>query len=148
MNANEWLEQITPDSVGIVAKKSGISPRTLHYQIAENKLSVENILKIAVTYNQHPLRALIKTGELAEHWSNAHDIEGALAAATDEQITDEVLRRMKLGSTAYDVPIDELATRRKSNTVQPVEYDPLTAVADSSPDEDALRAQQEGNDFE
>lgn len=155
MEHNAWFEKVTQDSVRKAAKYVGLTHRTLAYQLEKGSLSPENVIAIAIAYGHHPVGALVDTGYLDEKWAQQIDPAHTLRMATEDQLADEVLRRMKLGQAhgALDTPIDELTERRskKSNkttpTVQDAQYDPHKHAAYSGPDEDALRQQQEGAEF-
>lgn len=111
MTFTAWLESITPDSQGEIAKKIGIARRTLQNQIYGTP-KLETIVKIADTYGVNPHRALSELGYIKAHWLQelAGDIDAALLAADEEQLATEVLRRMKIGveTEALTTPIDEL----------------------------------------
>lgn len=127
MDSRTWIGTITSDAQNEVARRAGIPQRTLYHQL-DRGLSAENIIRIAVAYSRHPLRALIDTGHIDPAWSMAPDVESALLLATDDQLTDEILRRLTTSNapSVFDTPIDELITPGS-------DYE---AVADSSPDED------------
>lgn len=148
MNTTEWLANITDDSHTAIAAKAGISDRTLRHQIGKGSISVENVVRIANAYGQNPLRILINMGLADESWARIEDIEGALRRATDQQLTDEFLRRLKIApNPKWDEPIGDLEAARQarqSNTqgedTTPAVRDawddmPADAVADDSPEE-------------
>lgn len=162
MEHTEWLRQITEDSVRATAKKIDIAPRTLATQIEKGRISPENVIAIAVAYDHHPVGALVDTGYLDAKWAEHVDPMRALRAVTEQQLADEVLRRMEMGverGGALDTPIDELSERR-SKTATPVvsdnDYsdgtvaewdDTIPHAADSSPDEDQLREEEGASDI-
>lgn len=115
MKFNEWLEALTGDGSAEIAKKTGIPKRTLQHQVAHDKPSLENLICISSTYGRSPISTLISLGFIDEVWAQVPDIEAALRLATDEQLTDEILRRLLAGSSAYDTPIDELVARREKS---------------------------------
>lgn len=110
MNTSDWLSQLTEEPLPDVAQRAGIAKRTLQHQVANDSISVENIVKIAAAYGVHPTRALIDWGIIGEEWATAPDVAGALRLATEEQLAVEVLRRMKVGlnSDVLTAPIDKL----------------------------------------
>lgn len=148
---NSWFKRVTRnDSNRRAAELANISPVTLGRQLKADDLSADLVIKIAQAYDESPVVALVDLGFVSAKWIQEVGITTALTRASDEELTDELLRRLQL---LDDSPVDELASRRaKSNRpappVQADRYDPQKHVADSSPDEDALRAQQEWNDFE
>lgn len=116
--------------------------RTLYTQREKGRISAENVIAIAVAYGHHPVGALVDTGYLDAKWAEQVDPARALHTVTEDELADEVLRRMKLGverGGPLDTPVDELAQRRH---VTPDSYDDdtpgeedLPYAADSSPDE-------------
>ena len=119
METSTWLVQITEDSIREIAKRTGISERTLHHQVSNNKISLENIIKISVAYSHHPMSALTEWGYVGEEWADTPDIESALRMASEDQLADEVLRRMKVGTEtdAFTTPVGDLAARRQTSPV-------------------------------
>ena len=132
MELNEWLNQMTGgDDAQAIAEHAGISKRTVQHQIKTGRMSLENLVKIADAYGHHPLTILIERGYVDAEWADKPDIEAALRLATEDQLADEVLRRMKLGvNTVGDMTVDDLVERH-------------LAVADSSPDHE-----EEDSDFD
>ena len=147
MKHDQWLHQITDDSVRSAAKKIDVAPRTLATQLEKGRISPENVIAIAVAYGHHPVGALVDTGYLDEKWATQVDPARALHTVTEDDLADEVLRRMKLGverDGPLDTPVDELAQRRH---VTPDSYDdddtmPEDAAAYGGPDEDKLREER------
>lgn len=132
MNIREWIASITEDGTNEIARKSGIAQRTFYNQLDKGTLTAENVIRVAITYRAHPLRALIDTGFIDPAWASIPDIEAALRLATEDQLADEVLRRMKISpdSTVFDAPVDDLAARR---SVEPTpDVPPLDYVADDT----------------
>lgn len=148
MEHSDWLAAVTKDSVRNVALTVGLPPRTLATQLQKERLSPENVIRIAEAYEVHPVGALVDTGYLDEKWAEQVDPVMAARQLSDEQVADEVLRRLREvrgNHEPFRTPVSDLDERR-SNTRQPhVDPMPYGAVADSSPDEDELRAQEEGD---
>lgn len=121
----EWFGKITKgDSVREAARRAGIPGKTLANQVNAGELKPENIIKIAEAYEESPVYALVDLGFISARWVTEPGVITALIRATDEQLTDELLRRLKL---IEDVPVDELAERR-SNTA-PADVEPLPYAA-------------------
>ena len=133
MKHEEWFTKATGDSVRNAAKQIDIPQRTLAAQLEKGKIPPENVIAIALAYGHHPVGALVDTEYLDEKWATQVDPTHALQQVTEEQLANEVLRRMKIGQAngALNTPIDELTT----NNVHPLHPDmPDDAVADSSPE--------------
>lgn len=115
MEYTEWLETITSDSQNEVAEKIGIARRTLQNQLYGTP-KMETIVKISEAYGINPHQALTGLGYINAHWLRAlaTDVEATLIAATEQQLSDEVLRRMVRGleTDVLDTPVDELIEER------------------------------------
>ena len=107
MDFSSWLEDLTIDPVSSIASKSGVPLRTLQHQVNANRPSFENLVRISAAYGRHPLHTLVEWGLLDSAWETVPNIEAALKLSTDAQLTNEVLRRLKGGSTYYDRPISD-----------------------------------------
>lgn len=143
MQHTEWMKRVTRgDSYRRVAELAGVNDRTLANQMRAGELRPELVIKIAEAYEESPVIALVDLGFISARWITEPGVVTALSRATDEELTDELLRRLRL---IEDEPVDQLAQRRSSRQRSSVEGVPYGAVADSSVDEDALRAEQEGD---
>ncbi|MGV0399413.1 hypothetical protein ACUY20_03515 [Corynebacterium segmentosum] len=153
----DWYRRVTRgDSNRHVSSRAKISDATLGRQLKANELSADLIIKIAQAYNESPVVALVDLGFVSARWLQEVGTTTALTRASDEELTDELLRRLRL---LDDHPIDDLAARRAGAPVS----DPSASVddddgivrdfdweephaADSSPDEDKLR-EERGEDL-
>ena len=154
MELNEVLAKITSDSGRAMAKKSGITERTLLNQISNQRMPLDNLIKVADAYGYSPIRALIDIGAIDQAWTHVPDIDAALRLADDEQLTDELLRRIQAApNPMWEEPVGDLeAKRRAKNSNNPEQsvssdgYDPLKHAGYSGPDEDAMRGYGEEDD--
>lgn len=128
MKHSEWLTTTTGDSVRNVAITIGVAPRTLATQLEKERISPENVIKIAEAYDAHPVGALVDTEYLSSKWAEQVDPEMAVRELTDEQLADEILRRLRDvrgNHEAFHTPVADLNARR-SNTrdddVEPLPY--------------------------
>lgn len=135
---SEWFKRVTRnDSNRRAADLADISPVTLGRQLKANELSADLIIKIAQAYNESPVVALVDLGFISARWMQEVGTTTALTRASDEELTDELLRRLRL---IEDEPVDQLAERRKKARMSnPFGSMPEGAVAYSGPDEDAER---------
>lgn len=149
MTQTRWWKYVTKligdSSYSAAADVAGFDKSAFTRWKKGAKADPEFVIKLARAYEANVLEALVEaefiTAEEAElNWVDTGGTK--LAAATEEQLADEVLRRMKLGverDGPLDTPVDELAQRRHvtpnpySDTT-PDEED-LPYAADSSPDE-------------
>jgi len=132
MRHSEWLERITgAASPRTIGRQTGISFRTVTDQTAREALTAENVIRIAEAYGAHPVRALVDCGYLAADYAVTVDPFTALREVSDDELAEEVLRRMKVGGErpALSEPMDNVVTELR--------------VADSSPDEDELRGRND-----
>lgn len=163
MEHKTWIETLLGgDSMRQASQKVGYAQTTLQRQVDKGRLSPEMVISLCRAYDHPAVEGLVETGYLYPHEVETPGVNLVLPKATNRQLLDEVNRRSdpearQLFTNTNDrdvVDLDEsaevfeFAPKAATPAVQPVEYDPLTAVADSSPDEDALRAQQEGSDLE
>lgn len=134
----DWYKRVTRgDSNRHVSSRANISDATLGRQLRANELSADLIIKIAQAYDESPVVALVDLGFISARWMQEVGTTTALTRASDEELTDELLRRLRL---IEDEPVDQLAERRrKARMSNPSDSMPLGAVAYSGPDEDAER---------
>ncbi|MDK4286974.1 hypothetical protein [Corynebacterium pseudodiphtheriticum] len=138
----DWCKRVTRgDSNRHVSSRAKISDATLGRQLKANELSADLIIKIAQAYNESPVVALVDLGFVSARWLQEIGTTTALTRASDEELTDELLRRLRL---LDDQPIDDLAARREGvpvsgprndGVVSDLDYSPLRDVADTSPEE-------------
>ncbi|AKJ72307.1 HTH DNA binding protein [Gordonia phage GMA4] len=119
METTDWIAGLPATTTREIAKRSGISERTLQHQVTTGRVTMENIAKIAIAYSIHPLRALIDTDYIDEAWSQVPDVTAALRLASNDQLADEILRRLNAAGDAgieepavFTEPVDDLAARR------------------------------------
>ena len=145
MKHQKWIYAICgSDSVRRIAIKSGLPQRTLANQIEKDAISTENVIKIAIAYDAHPVRALVDTGYLDEKYARSVDPATAVKEVSEEVLANEVLARMRRGlqTDALTTPVDELATRREAGVEKRFKgahwrdaEKPGSHVADTSPRE-------------
>lgn len=146
---NEWFKRVTRnDSNRQASERAGISNVTLGRQLKAGELSADLIIKIAQAYEESPIVALIDLGFVSARWMSEHGITTALTRASDEELTDELLRRLNLLS---DESVDDLAEQRKLSVVSDADdmndgtvgkFDYSEYAADSSEDETESRLER------
>lgn len=113
----EWLDRTTAgDSLRQISEKSNIPLATLSHQMRKEVFKPELIIRISEAYGESPVIALVDLGFMSSRWIKEPGVRTALSRATDEELTDELLRRLRL---IEDAPVDELAERRRSTPVSP-----------------------------
>lgn len=110
MDTREWLNNVTNgDSLRTIEKKTGVSYGTINSQRTTG-VSAENVIAVARGYGIPPVSALVVTEFLTPAEVDKGDPKAAIRNATEEDLAEEVLRRMKLPGThaAFTTPVDEL----------------------------------------
>ena len=118
MEHSEWLQKVSKgDSINASANKAGIQQRTLARQVDREHIDAESVIALAIAYGIHPVGALVETEYLDEKWANQIDPFLAVRKLTDEQILEEILRRMKLPGDhrEFTTPVDELIEERHNS---------------------------------
>lgn len=122
MEHSEWLQKVSKgDSINASANKAGIQQRTLARQVDREHIDAESVIALAIAYGIHPVGALVETGYLDEKWANQIVPFLAVRKLTDEQILEEILRRMKLPGDhrEFTTPVGELLEERGNVTPLP-----------------------------
>lgn len=129
MNLTQWIEQVTGGATPQeIAKAANLPVRTVQHQLSTGRMSLENKILIGVAYRHHPMRTLVEWEVVNPEWASVPDIEAALRLAGEEQLADEVLRRMLNGKTdAFDATVDDLAARRSNTSGGDVDSLPYAA---------------------
>ncbi|WP_455005623.1 hypothetical protein [Corynebacterium propinquum] len=135
MEQIEWFKRVTRgDSAREIARRAGLNNRTVARQISNEEFSTDIIIKVAEAYDESPVVALVDLGFMSSRWISEPGVLTALTRASDEQLTDELLRRLRL---LPDEPITDVADMRlaqRDGSV--VEFDSrVPHAADGSPDE-------------
>lgn len=99
------------DSLRHVSEVTGIPQATLSRQLSQSSITVETVRKIASAYQVSVIPALIALGVVTESDLVSFATVGALEEATDEQLAEEVLKRMKRGSKLMTAPISMVEKR-------------------------------------
>lgn len=165
-NEKDWFSAMTGRKITVVeiAKHLDVNRNTATTRLQDG-LSSDEIIDLSRKLHINPVTALEELGKVTiQEVFDYLDSDGTLAATASPELLIFYLaesslsikqKRELLERVQPSAERDDLATRReakKSNSptppVQTSHYDPTEHAADSSPDEDALRAQQEGNDFE
>jgi hypothetical protein len=123
MKHTHWLAATAGgDSPRAIGTRSGVPWRTVNDQIRRNNISAENVIAIAIGYGKHPVTALIDCGYLEARFATEADPIAALRQVSEDDLADEVLRRMKLvgDHTVLTTPIHELRAARTEGDRKPL----------------------------
>lgn len=111
MNASmQWIDEVRgPDSIREVARRVGMNQGTLNRQINLDQLTFETVRDVCRAYERPLIPALIATGHITHEDAGIDRAEAALQSASEQQLVDEVGRRLGLPvpSRVYDLPISE-----------------------------------------
>lgn len=89
----DWMHRATRgDATSRIAINAGLTPSTLLRHVKDGFLTAVDVLKIAEGYGLSPAQALADAG-LSDTPSGA-DGEPRLSAATDDELLDELRRRL------------------------------------------------------
>ncbi|MFW9032725.1 hypothetical protein [Corynebacterium striatum] len=161
MNIEEWLNTLpgSPTVSQAADHTPGVSKATFLRHADKEKTTAEYVIAIARAHNVNEIQALADMGFIEEAAVVEMAIDKALGMATNSKLLEEINKRVDPEARRLfhgegvpgiiDVRDDELAARRSNNT-SPVsdasDSMPLSAVADDSPDEDALREEGDWTD--
>lgn len=119
MNETQWYDEtVGGDSENAVAKKARINQRTLNRQRKSGRLSAETVVAVADAYGRDVLDALVILGLITREQIRRHGIREALAAASDEEIAEEVWKRLTDGREHG--PFDETPNGSRPSPIHPV----------------------------
>ena len=119
MNAMTWYaETVGTDSTNRVADRAGLVQTTLGRQLKSGKLSAETVVAVADAYGRDVLDALVILGLITREQIRRHGIREALAAASDEEIAEEVWKRLTDGREHG--PFDETPDGSRPSSLHPV----------------------------
>lgn len=92
----EYVEQVTGGaSLRSVAARTSIEPSTLSRQFARESVPVETVVAIARAYRGDLLLGLVIGGFITQDEAAEFTSRGSLADATDLQLAQETLQRMR-----------------------------------------------------
>lgn len=147
MEIKQWLSENTHRRITDqdVADALGTTRKTANKRLNDG-LSADDLITVCGELGINRTMALVELGYVPhQDVLDYLDSDGQLVETADDgALALELARRLNPATKAPE--IDELAARRRSNTpLAGVGGVPYGAVADSSPDEDALREAEEGD---
>lgn len=147
MEIKQWLSENTHRRITDqdVADALGTTRKTANKRLNDG-LSADDLITVCGELGINRTMALVELGYVPhQDVLDYLDSDGQLVETADDgALALELARRLNPATKAPE--IDELAARRRSNTPPAgVGGVPYGAVADSSPDEDALREAEEGD---
>lgn len=100
MSIATWYKKtVGSDTVNTVADNTGIVPSSLYRQLPE-KLSPENVVKIARAYGVSAINGLVALGLLDDSDISQLQISDALINASNDELLQELARRLKENADA------------------------------------------------
>ena len=146
MDIKQWLSENTHRRITDqdVADILGTTRKTANRRLNEG-LAADDLILICGKLGINRTMALVELDYIPyQDVIDYLDSDGQLVATADEgELAIELARRLNPATKAPE--IDELAARRSNNDTSDVHPMPYGAVADTSPDEDALREAEEGD---
>lgn len=113
MSNQEWVTEVTGGaSLRDIGERIGVHHVTVSRRITEGR--AETCVAIARAYDADPIKGLVAWGVITSGEASSGDADLALRGATDLQIAEEMVRRIKAGeatSFAYE-PIEGLPIGR------------------------------------
>ncbi|MGV9184578.1 hypothetical protein [Arcanobacterium canis] len=102
MNTMDWLEKVTAThrsklSINSIATGSKIPQATLNRRIKAGTLDAEMVIAISRAYNYDVIEAFLELGILTERDLCSKEIKATIRDATDKELADEIMRRMRRG---------------------------------------------------
>lgn len=146
MDMKQWLSENTHRRITDqdIADILGTTRKTANKRLNDG-LSADDLILICGKLGINRTMALVELDYIPyRDVIDYLDSNGQLVATADEgELAIELARRLNPATKAPE--IDELAARRSNNDAVDVQPMPYGAVADNSPDEDALRQAEEGD---
>ncbi|WP_406709327.1 hypothetical protein QEV61_04545 [Trueperella pyogenes] len=143
MNTAKWLKEIAGTtggalSINAIAIKAGLPQATLNRHVNAGALTAEEVISICRAYLYPVTQGLVDLGFITEEDLKLPSIQATLRDATDEQLVDEIARRLEQGKReAFDQPI------------RPVDGRPvLSEVPDTMPPIEEMAANPHGLELE
>lgn len=125
-NHIEWLDRTTRgDSNREIARQENISDATLSRQKRAGELSSDLVIRIAEAYIESPVIALVDLGFMSSKWITEPGVVTALSRASDEELTDELLRRLNLLDKRSVDGLTARHSNKNTPAVQPISDDEL-----------------------
>lgn len=150
----DWFKSVTGKRITAeeIGETLGLSRASATRRLTEDRLTSDEIITLCRKLGAEPVMALVDLNRLtvAEVFEFMDADGTSLATASPQQV---IYKLAELELTGPDklrlaqefLGRDDLAARRSNNRAGDVDRVPYAAVADSSPDEDALRDAEEGD---
>lgn len=107
MDTTKWLDKVTERaSINSIAMKAKVSQSTLSRHARDGSLTADEVIRISRAYHYPVTHALIEHGLITEDDLRLPAIQATLRDATDQQLVDEIARRLEHGNrAAFDKPL-------------------------------------------
>ncbi|QOR47611.1 hypothetical protein INS90_10255 [Trueperella pecoris] len=111
MKAKEWLQKVAADENGrvvisAISKRSSLANSTLTERAKADSLTADQVIAICRAYRYPVSQGLIDLEFITEEDLKLPSIQATLRDATDEQLVDEIARRLEQGRReVFDRPI-------------------------------------------
>lgn len=111
MNTAKWLKEIAGTtggalSINAIAIKAELPQATLNRHVNAGALTAEEVISICRAYRYPVTQGLVDLAFITEEDLKLPSIQATLRDATDEQLVDEIARRLEQGRReVFDRPI-------------------------------------------
>ena len=107
MDTTEWLNAVTESaSINAIAMRAKVSQSTLSRHARDGALTADEVIRISRAYHYPITQALIEHDLITDDDLRLPAIQASLRDATDQQLVDEISRRLDAGNRAvFDRPI-------------------------------------------
>ena len=118
IEVSDWFATTTSGhSLNEVSKRSGIPIASLHRYTQNRSFTAESVVKIARAFESSVPDALIAHGVVTAAELGSVAIAGTLADASDQQLLDEIARRLALAPEGASEVWDTVAEQSEDATV-------------------------------
>ena len=116
-----FLQDLTDGaSFRSIAERSGLEPTTLTRQL-KGELKVQTVVSICRAYRGNLLRAFVAAGFITEQEADSMAALAGIVKATDTELAEEILRRVKHASNEHPVLTSPITDG--SGTIASVEHE-------------------------
>ena len=128
MEMKAWISNLPGSPLPTqAAEAAGIDRSTMSRQLKRGRLSAENVIAICRAFDKSPADGLLETGYLKPEDFQGAGIEEALSRANNQQILNEISKRLDLGSGDIfnDVAVVEITERQNQPPPAEPDYDAI-----------------------
>lgn len=122
MEMKAWISTLPGSPLPTqAAEAAGIDRSTMSRQLKRGNLSAENVIALCRAFGKSPADGLVETGHLERSDFDGAGVVDALSEATNQQILDEITKRLTGGTGSVfleeaevTIPASDLDSRRET----------------------------------